>query len=183
MLRATFKSLLARKLRLLLSAMSIVLGVSFVSGAFVLTDSLGKVFDELFTTVNQNIAVDVRGDKVSDVASQTTSATRKLVPVATLDQVRAVDGVADAQGAINGVAQIVDTEGKAVASNTAPNFGFIWVESDLLQVADIAEGRAPRSPDEIVINTGLADTAGYDVGDTAPVLTDGPIRDFTIVAS
>ena len=106
MLRATFKSLLARKLRLLLSAMSIVLGVSFVSGAFVLTDSLGKVFDELFTTVNQNIAVDVRGDKVSDVASQTTSATRKLVPVATLEKVRAVDGVAEAHGSINGIAQI-----------------------------------------------------------------------------
>ena len=61
MLRATVKSLLARKLRLLLSAMSIVLGVSFVVGAFVLTDSLGKTFDDLFATVSKNIAVDVRG--------------------------------------------------------------------------------------------------------------------------
>lgn len=180
MLRATFKSLLARKLRLLLSAMSIVLGVSFVSGAFVLTDSLGKVFDELFTTVNQNIAVDVRGDKVSDVSSQTTNATRKLVPVTTLQDVRAVDGVAEAHGSINGIAQIVDTEGNAVASNTAPNFGFMWIETDL-QAAEIAEGRPPSSADEIVINTALAETAGYEVGDTAPVLTDGPIRDFTIV--
>ena len=76
MLRATFKSLLARKLRLLLSATSIVLGVSFVSGAFVLTDTLGKVFDELFTTVNQNISVVVRGDKVSDVGTQTGNSTR-----------------------------------------------------------------------------------------------------------
>ena len=58
MIRATFKSLTARKLRLLLSSLSIVLGVSFVSGAFVLTDSLGKVFDNLFSTISENVAVD-----------------------------------------------------------------------------------------------------------------------------
>ncbi|MDQ1586094.1 MAG: putative transport system permease protein [Actinomycetota bacterium] len=181
MLRATFKSLLARKLRLLLSAMSIVLGVSFVSGAFVLTDSLGKVFDDLFSTVNKNIAVDVRGTKVSDVGSQTSNVTRKLVPVSVLDQVRSVDGVAEARGSIAGLAQIIDTHGKAVASNAAPNFGFMWVTSDKLEAAKISSGRAPTGPNEIVINTGLATKAGYQVGDKAPVLTEGPTRSFTIV--
>ena len=181
MLRATFKSLLARKLRLVLSAMSIVLGVSFVSGAFVLTDTLGKVFDELFTTVNQNIAVDVRGEKVSDVATQTSSVTRKEVPASTLQQVRAVDGVAEAHGSIIGIAQIIDTEGEAIASNAAPNFGFFWVDSELLNVAEISEGRPPAGPDEIVVNTALAENAGYGVGDSAPVLTDGPTREFSIV--
>jgi putative ABC transport system permease protein len=181
MLRATFKSLLARKLRLILSAMSIVLGVSFVSGAFVLTDTLGKVFDDLFTTVNQNIAVDVRGEKVSDVASQTSNVTRKQVPVSALEKVRSVEGVAEAHGSINGIAQIIDTDGKAVASNAAPNFGFFWVDSDRLNAAAISEGRAPAAPDEIVINVALAERAGYQVGDTAPVLTEGPTKDFTIV--
>jgi len=181
MLRATFKSLLARKLRLLLSAMSIVLGVSFVSGAFVLTDTLGKVFDELFTTVNQNIAVVVRGDKVSDVGTQTTSVTRKEVPVSVLDEVRAVDGVADAQGNVIGIAQIIDTEGDAVASNAAPNFGFNWYESDALNFGDISQGRAPQADDEIVVNAGLAEKAGYKVGDSAPVLTDAATRKFEIV--
>ena len=181
MLRATFKSLLARKLRLILSAMSIVLGVSFVSGAFVLTDTLGKVFDELFTTVNQNIAVVVRGDKVSDVGTQTASVTRKEVPVSALERVRAVDGVADAQGNVIGIAQIIDTEGDAVASNAAPNFGFNWYESDELNFGEVSQGRAPEADDEIAINAGLAETAGYAVGDSAPVLTDGPTTEFTIV--
>ena len=44
-LRATLKSLLARKLRLVLSGLAVVLGVMFVSGAFVLTDTLGRSFD------------------------------------------------------------------------------------------------------------------------------------------
>ncbi len=181
MLRATFKSLLARKLRLILSAMSIVLGVSFVSGAFVLTDTLGKVFDELFTTVNQNIAVVVRGEKVSDVATQISSVTRKEVPEVALERVRAVDGVADAHGNVIGIAQIIDSEGEAVASNAAPNFGFNWYDSDQLNFGDIAEGRAPEADGEIAINAGLAERAGYAVGDSAPVLTAAETRDFEIV--
>ena len=48
MLRATLKSLLSRKLRLVLSGLAVVLGVMFVSGAFVLTDTLGRSFDSLF---------------------------------------------------------------------------------------------------------------------------------------
>ena len=181
MLRATFKSLLARKLRLVLSAMSIVLGVSFVSGAFVLTDTLGKVFDELFTTVNQNIAVVVRGDKVSDVGTQTGGVTRKEVPVTALERIRAVDGVADAQGNVIGIAQIIDTEGDAVASNAAPNFGFNWYDSDALDFGELSQGRAPQADDEIVVNAALAEQAGYDVGDSAPVLTDAATREFEIV--
>ena len=182
MLRATFKSLLARKLRLLLSAMSIVLGVSFVSGAFVLTDSLGKVFDGIFSSVNQNISVVVRGEKISDVPTQIGSVTRKEVPVAALDRVRSVDGVAEAQGNVIGIAQIIDAEGEAVASNAAPNFGFNWTDSDKLNAAaDLVEGRAPEAADEIVINAGLAERAGYEVGDSAPVLTEVPTRDFEIV--
>ena len=61
MLRATFRSLLARKLRLLLSSLSVVLGVSFVAGAFVLTDSLNSTFDNLFATAYSGTDVGVRG--------------------------------------------------------------------------------------------------------------------------
>ena len=84
MIRATFKSLAARKLRLLLSSLSIVLGVSFVAGAFVLTDSLGKVFDDLFSTVSRNVAVDVRGDKVT---SDDQGDVRALLPQNLVDTV------------------------------------------------------------------------------------------------
>ena len=60
MLRATFRSLLARKLRLLLSATAVVLGVAFVAGALTLTDTLGRVFDDLFTSVNAQTDVQVQ---------------------------------------------------------------------------------------------------------------------------
>ena len=54
MFRATIKSLLSRKLRLFLSALAVILGVMFVSGAFVLTDTLGRSFDNLFAGIFAN---------------------------------------------------------------------------------------------------------------------------------
>ncbi len=95
MLRATFRSLLARKLRLLLSALAVVLGVSFVSGALVLTDTLGQVFDDLFVSVNAKTDVEVRGVQLFEGGN---GATRAPVPLSALQTVRAVPGVAAATG-------------------------------------------------------------------------------------
>jgi putative ABC transport system permease protein len=178
MIRATFKSLAARKLRLLLSSLSIVLGVSFVSGAFVLTDSLGKVFDDLFSTISQNVAVDIRGDKVT---SGNQGDVRALLPQDLLRTVEQVDGVKEAQGQVQGNAQLVDTKGKAVSTGGAPTFGFNWYDSKLLQSGTIVQGRAPHGPDEIAINRGLLDRTDYKLGDSAPVLTDQPLKSYKIV--
>jgi putative ABC transport system permease protein len=178
MIRATFKSLAARKLRLILSSLSIVLGVSFVAGAFVLTDSLGKVFDDLFSTVSRNVAVDVRGDTVT---SGDQGDVRALLPDSLVTTVRNVDGVKEAQGQVQGLAQLVSKKGKVVSTGGAPQFGFNWYDSSLLQSGQIVKGKAPTGPDEIAINQGLADRSDYKVGDKAPVLTDAPLKMYTIV--
>ena len=178
MIRATFKSLAARKLRLLLSSLSIVLGVSFVAGAFVLTDSLGKVFDNLFSTVNAHVAVDVRGAKVT---TGDQGDVRTLLPGSLVDTVRNVDGVKEAQGQVRGIAQLVNKQGKVVGTGGAPTFGFNWYDSKLLNSGQVTQGRAPTGPDEIAINGGLADRSSYKIGDKAPVLTDSPLKTYTIV--
>lgn len=182
MLRATFSSLLHRKLRLLLSALSIVLGVSFVAGAFVLTDSLGASFDKLFSTVSAHLAVDVRGQKTLDASVQSgTGESRKQVPAATLDAIRSVDGVDEAVGNVAGIAQLVDHKGKVVGAAGAPTFGFNWNESRQLSVGHVVAGHAPHGPDEIALNTTLASDAGYQIGDLAPVITDAPVKRYTVV--
>ncbi len=60
MWRATIKSLLARKLRLVLTALSVVLGIGFVAGTYVLTDTMNAAFDQLFATTAQASDVTVR---------------------------------------------------------------------------------------------------------------------------
>jgi len=182
MLRATLRSLLARKLRLLLSAVAIVLGVSFVSGAFVLTDTLGKTFDTLFATVNQNIAVDVRGSETIHDSGNGQGATRGTVPTAVLDRVRRVDGVAEAQGNVFGEGpQLVGKDGKLIGGGQSPHFGTNWVDSSRLSSAHLVKGTAPQAPDEIAVNKGMLDSSGYRLGDRAPVLSRLPTAAYKIV--
>ena len=180
MFRATLKSLLARKLRLVLSALAVVLGVSFVAGAFVLTDSLGRTFDNLFTTVNKNIAVDVRGTEQfsGDNFDEGGGSTRANVPTSVLDTVRGIDGVAEAQPSVFGSAVLVGSDGKPVTTSGAPMFGTNWVDSTLLNPLRLIDGgNPPRAPDEVVITKELAEKAKRNVGDQTLVLTNtGPSR-------
>ena len=174
MLRATIKSLLARKLRLLLSATAIVLGVSFVVGAFVVTDTLGKTFTDLFATVNQNIAVDVRGTETV-AGSSDSGGGRNPVPASALAVAQRVDGVAEVQPSIvnaqfNGVS-LLGKDGKALSTNGAPIIAGNWVESDRLNQQRIVEGRAPRGPTEVVLDPRVAEKAGVGVGQETTVFT------------
>ena len=55
MIRVALRGLLGRKLRTILTAIAIVLGVAMVSGTFVLTDSIDKAFNSIFTDVAQGL--------------------------------------------------------------------------------------------------------------------------------
>ena len=95
MWRVTIKGLLAHKLRLALTALSIVLGVTFIAGTFVLTDTLHNTFNTLFSNIYQNIDFQVRG--VAQFGSGGT-ATRNPVPESVVSTVRGVPGVEAAAG-------------------------------------------------------------------------------------
>jgi putative ABC transport system permease protein len=180
MLRATLRSLLARKLRLLLSGIAVVLGVAFVSGTFVLTDSLGRVFDQLFATVSQGTAVTVRG--VSGLGNDNAEgAQSEPVPQAVLDAVRKVDGVAEAIGTVSGYAQPVGKDGKAVTTGGAPTLGVDWSVSATQRSLTLKRGRAPVGPGDVVLDAGTARKAGFHVGDQVTLLLKGPARRFTVV--
>ena len=57
----SIKGLLAHKLRLALTSLAIVLGVTFIAGTFVLTDTLNKTFSSLFGNIYQKVDFQVRG--------------------------------------------------------------------------------------------------------------------------
>jgi putative ABC transport system permease protein len=175
--RATLRSLLARKLRLMLSGLAIVLGVSFVSGTLVLTDSLSRVFDNLFATINAETAVTVRATSALDGGVM---AEREPVPAELLDTIRAVDGVAEAVGAVEGYAQVVGPDGKAVSTGGAPSFGVSYQPDSQQESLVLRAGEAPARPDEIVLTFSTAERAGIGVGDRVTVLLRGPAEEFTV---
>ena len=179
MLRATLKSLLSRKLRLLLSALAVILGVMFVSGAFVLTDSLGKSFDALFASINNNIEVQVTG-KAPKGSVNTGDLVPTTVPADLVSKVQTIDGVEKASGSLyaNG-ARIVGKDGKVVSTFGAPRAGIGWTGTDSL--IQLRQGHGPAAADEIAIDAALAKTTGYKVGDDVGVLTLQPRKTFKLV--
>ena len=179
MLRTTVKGLLARKLRLLTTSLAVLLGVAFMSGTLVLTDTIGKTFDDLFADVNAGTDAYVRGAAVieSDFGDQ-----RPRVDAALVDAVRGVEGVAAATGTIQGYTQIVDPEGEPVGDpgNGAPTYGGNWITVDELNPFVLVEGGAPTADDEVVIDKASADDTGYAVGDRVQVLTLAGRQELTL---
>ncbi|WP_328346521.1 ABC transporter permease [Micromonospora sp. NBC_00421] len=181
MLRATLKSLLARKVRLLLSGLAVVLGVMFVSGAFVLTDTLGRSFDAVFADAYEGIDVNVAGKPKVALGEMQGEQVPATVPAATVQRVREVAGVAEATGVVTtDGAQLIGSNGKVVTSFGPPQLGANWRgESDLVK---LREGREPRADDEIVVNAALAQAGKVKVGDRVGVLTPlSPKETFTLV--
>ena len=180
MLRATLKSLLARKLRLLLSGLAVVLGVMFVSGAFVLTDTLGRSFDAVFADAYSEVDVSVEAKPKIDVSGAEGTPVSTPMPASVLDRVKTVPGVADAKGVVAAEgARLIGSNGKVVSSFGPPQLGENWLGAgDLLE---LREGRAPQADDEIVVNAALAKAGKVAVGDRVGVLTLAPKKEFTIV--
>jgi putative ABC transport system permease protein len=180
MLRATVRSLLARKARLVLSGLAVVLGVMFVAGAFVVTDTLGRSFDAIFASAYSETDVSISAKPKIAVSEMDGEETAAPVPAAKVAQVARVAGVKSATGivAADG-ARVIGSDGKVLTSAGSPRIGANWTGTDdLLQ---LRQGRGPQSADEIAVNATTAKLAGYKVGDRVGVLTLQPKKEFTLV--
>src|SRR5437763_14616618 len=107
------KGLLAHKLRLALTALSVVLGVGFVAGTFVLTDTLAHTFDNLFAEVNGKTDAQIRSTQ--KLAPQDPAEPdRGPVPASVLDALRQVPGVAHAEGYLSARAVVIGQDGQSL---------------------------------------------------------------------
>ena len=180
MLRATLKNILGHKFRLFTTGFAVILGIMFLSAASILADTIGRTFDDLSVSIYAGTDVSVRGVQPFGETGDP-SGPRPPVPASLVAQVKAVDGVAAAEGTVFGYAQLVGANGKAVGGNGPPTFGGSWGKVDGLNQYDIVEGRPPGGDDQIVIDRGLAKRGKYALGDHASVLTRAGVRTFTVV--
>jgi putative ABC transport system permease protein len=180
MWKVTVKGLLAHKLRLALTALAIVLGVTFVSGTLVLTDTLHNTFNTLFGQIYQNVDFEVRG-----VAAFTDNAGgggngRSPIPQSIATTVRAVPGVAFAEGTVGGYAQFVARDGKAITTGGAPTLGLSFDPNSQLSSLRLTSGTAPTTPNDVAMDAGTADKYHFVVGDRVRILLRGPPQTFTV---
>lgn len=176
MLHTTIKGLLARKKRLFMTALAVTLGVAFMAGTLVLTDTIGKTFDDLSSDVYRDTDGVVRAKAAFD-GPMNTGAQRGRVDGGLVAAVAAVDGVALAEGQVMGYARLVGKDGEAIGRPEfgAPTFGANWSTTPELNPFRLVAGHAPRAADEVVIDAKSAKDGKLGVGDGTTVLVQaGP---------
>ncbi|GAA1770462.1 ABC transporter permease [Streptomonospora arabica] len=166
MLRTTLAGLRLHKGRLVTTALAVALGVMFVSGTLVFSDTLRESFaSQVMGSAQKMDAVVLPEDALTGT-----------VPRERLAEVRDLPEIDRASGVTMGDAPLLDKKGRAVGS--APTLG---VSVGGLSRYSAVEGGLPDGPGEAALATVSADATGYEVGDTATVLgPDGEKREFTV---
>lgn len=182
MLHATWKSLMGRKLRLLMSALSIVLGIAFVSGSLIFTNLLQSSFTQIVEGTLADINVAPEGNSGPFSIPDRT----KVLSDGDIAEIAAIDGVERVEGGISNASMYpLDKDGNLLALGGAPGMATTFSDAPAAggkQGAHIIEGRAPQANNEVAIDPSTLERSGLAVGDTLQVSTPfRGIEDFLIV--
>ena len=173
MTRVSLRGITTRRLRTVLTALAIVLGVAMVSGAYTLTDTMRGAADSLSSSAYDGTAAVVSAKTAFKAADDGDFPVRPPVSERALAEVRAVPGVGRAVGSISDEARIVGKDGDVVG--TGPYFGQgLDPSAGELSPFKLKEGRFATGAGEVVIDAGTADREGYSLGDTITVQARGP---------
>jgi putative ABC transport system permease protein len=179
MIGVALKGLAGRKVRALLTALAVVIGVAMVSGTFILTDTMQKSFNGLFTETSAKTDAVIRG---KEVVKNSTSGSGVTIPAATLDKVRALPQVEAAAGDVSpaeaNVADIIGENGKAVAKESVG--GSYDAANARFSPFRFKTGKPPHGPGEVAIDAGTARKQHYKVGDSVVVSTLGKKHTYRI---
>ena len=174
MLRVTLRSFWEHKRRLISTIVAIVLGVAFMAGTFVLSDTLARVFDDLFAQAGAKIDAQVQGTVL--FSDQFNGDQRALLDPGLVDKVRAVDGVAAVTPSVStlgfgSINRVLDAAGKPVgSSNGPPTLIESWVDDPSLTPYVLTTGRGPRANDEIALNQAAVEDGKFKVGQEVTVV-------------
>lgn len=171
MFRNTIRSLWSHKRRLISTCVAVILGVAFMSGTLVLNGTIGKIFDDLFADLGRGVDAQVRGPELFE--SQTGGGTqRTLLDDSVTQKVAAVPGVAAAEGSIlSEQLTVLDKKGDPMGGNGPPTLVGSWDTDKKLSSFQVASGRAPTAPGEVIIDRAGADKGEFEIGDKVEIIT------------
>lgn len=182
MLRMTWRSLFARKVRLALTAFAIVLGVAFVAGSFIFTDAMDDAFDGIIEGSTADVEISYRG--AGDFDSQQDS---RVIRAAVVDRLRELPEAESVHPSdqLQSV-YVIGRNGKVVGGNGPPGLAFNYTGTRSISgkpIISLSRGAFPDAPREIALDVDTARKAGYGVGDRVTLVTPGdpPTLEATLV--
>lgn len=180
MLRVTLRGLQGHVVRLLLTAFAVMLGVSFVTGTFVLRDSIDNTLGALVSQTSKGLDVSVRDAEAEATApvSVEGSAVSLGVPLTLVESIEAVDGVARVLPNLQGTAILAGRDGIAVRNGGAPSLGFGFLPED--PGFTLVSGRGPVSSGEVVVESSTLQRAHLQVGDSTRAVIGDQAQQVTI---
>ena len=178
MLRVTLQGVRGHVLRFVLTAASVMLGVAFVAGTFVLTDSLQSTFDKILDNSTAGTDVVVRGAKVNSGLTETGDL-RTPLPLSLANEVGRVDGVRGAYPALEGSAVLVGRDGTAVRNGGAPGLGFDYRADD--PALPLVRGHGPTGADQVAVESSTLAKSGLHLGDRTRLVVAGTVQPVTVV--
>ena len=181
MWKVTWRNLLARKVRLLLSAFAIVLGVAFVAGSMIFTDAMGGAFDDIIEGSTADVEVAYEGANDFDAQQD-----NRTIPASVVDDLEKLPEAASVhpQNVLQTVF-VIGKDGKVIGGNGPPGLAFNYSGAESLTgkpIIELTEGDLPDAPREVALDVDTVEKGGFDLGDTITLATPGtpPTMEVTL---
>lgn len=191
MFRTSLRNVLSHKLRLVLTVLAITLGVSFVVGTYVFTDSLNKSLAQLFDTEPADVVVQPRNPLSSGGGGAGSSSGGQpgaalTMPDSVVARVASVPGVKSAIGSVEQAGAVVlNSDNQSVGGPTGTPIGVSWEPAQDAGQATVVAGNPPRGDGQVALDTYTAQKANVEVGSvihlSTPLLTDAQ-KDWQVTA-
>jgi putative ABC transport system permease protein len=177
MITVALKGLLGRKFRATLTAFAIVLGVAMISGSFVLTDTLGKTFDNIYDESYQATDAVISSEEAVNTGDDTPEAPAFAANV--LSRVESLPGVRLAHGSIEDEARLVDESGDPIGRGGTA-VGVDPSADQSLNPLKLVAGEWPRVADQVAIDKATAEKQHFEIGETVGAFADGPLQKYRV---
>jgi putative ABC transport system permease protein len=179
MRKVALRGLFARKLRLVLTALAVALGVTLIAGTYVFTDTINRSFDKIFTQSAKGTDASITPRKTIDTSNN--GGTQPTVSPTILAQVRKQTGVQSADGSVFDAGTILGKDGKRIGAGGAPNFIASIADQPRFDAFTIKEGRKPQTADEVAMDASTVKKEGWKLGDKIAIVATAPRKDYTLV--
>jgi putative ABC transport system permease protein len=174
-LKVALKGLATRKLRAFLTGFAVVLGVAFVAGTFVFTDTIDASFRDLFERASKGTDVSVQSRQAVDADFEQAP----TMPADTLQKVESVDGVEEAFGSVSSDVTLLDRKGDPIVSNGPPTLA-LTAPPKRFDPFEFVEGGPPKTADQVALDKSTADKYDFHEGDKVTVTGATPAKQYTV---